>query len=185
MSKIDHSLFDAQQNGLQQAFGLCPECESPLHIRHGKSGPFIGCSQYPKCDFAKPLHEHEQSLIKVIEGSQCPECGEELAIKKGRYGLFIGCTHFPDCHHIESTKEHQETLFHCPQCQQGQLVKRSNRFGKSFYACNGYPKCKFVVNQLPVNGCCQQCGFKLLLAKGTGEQRKLQCANKKCALIQD
>ena len=184
MSKINQSLFETQRQGLQQAFGACPDCEAPLQLRHGKSGAFVGCSQYPQCEFSKPLHEHEESQIKVIDGSTCPECTAPLAIKKGRYGLFIGCTNFPECHHIESTKEQSETTFACPACQQGQLVKRSNRFGKSFYACDAYPKCKFVVNQTPLSGECQKCHFKLLMAKGSGESKKLMCADKKCAHAQ-
>ncbi|WP_416306808.1 topoisomerase DNA-binding C4 zinc finger domain-containing protein [Neptunicella sp. SCSIO 80796] len=184
MSKIDHSLFDANLQGHQQAFGSCPSCEAPLQIRRSKNGAFIGCSRYPQCDFTKPLHEHEDSQIKIIEGSQCPECGGALAIKKGRYGLFIGCSHFPECHHIESTKSQDETRFDCPQCKRHQLVKRSNRFGKSFYACDGYPRCKFVLNSLPVAGQCEKCGFGLLTKKGQGDSAKRQCADKKCQHIQ-
>lgn len=183
MSKINPSLFNARQQGLEQAFGHCPACDAQLQIRHSKNGAFIGCSRYPECDFSKALHEHEDSQIKVIEGSECPECKAQLAIKKGRYGLFIGCTNFPECHHIESTKSQDETRFDCPQCQNHHLVKRSNRFGKSFYACDGYPKCKFVLNSTPVAGKCEKCGFKLLTSKGQ-QTSIIQCADKKCQHIQ-
>ena len=27
----------------------CPKCESPLYLRRGKRGPWLGCSKYPKC----------------------------------------------------------------------------------------------------------------------------------------
>src|SRR5262249_37432058 len=27
----------------------CPECGSPMKVRQGKRGPFLGCSKYPKC----------------------------------------------------------------------------------------------------------------------------------------
>lgn len=27
----------------------CPQCGSPMVLRHGKYGNFYGCSQYPKC----------------------------------------------------------------------------------------------------------------------------------------
>ena len=27
----------------------CPKCESPLNLRRGKRGPWLGCSKFPKC----------------------------------------------------------------------------------------------------------------------------------------
>ena len=41
------------ENAVQQ--GICPHCGSPLKIRNGKYGPFIGCSNYPKCKYTHPL----------------------------------------------------------------------------------------------------------------------------------
>ncbi len=35
----------------------CDECGEPMLIRTGRSGPFLGCSKYPKCRFSKPLPE--------------------------------------------------------------------------------------------------------------------------------
>ncbi|MBI1827369.1 MAG: type I DNA topoisomerase [Planctomycetes bacterium] len=35
----------------------CDECGESMLIRTGRSGPFLGCSKYPKCKFAKPLPE--------------------------------------------------------------------------------------------------------------------------------
>ena len=46
----------------------CPECESDLIIRKGKYGKFIGCSNYPKCNFMEPLFKPEDTKI------QCPGC---------------------------------------------------------------------------------------------------------------
>lgn len=37
------------------ANGICPRCHSKLVIRHEKNGDFVGCSNYPKCRFTKPL----------------------------------------------------------------------------------------------------------------------------------
>ncbi len=33
----------------------CDECGEPMLIRTGRSGPFLGCSKYPKCKSSKPL----------------------------------------------------------------------------------------------------------------------------------
>jgi len=35
----------------------CEECGATMLIRQGRSGPFLGCSKYPKCKNAKPLPE--------------------------------------------------------------------------------------------------------------------------------
>lgn len=35
----------------------CDECGEPMLIRTGRSGPFLGCSKYPKCKSTKPLPE--------------------------------------------------------------------------------------------------------------------------------
>ncbi|MGD9691127.1 MAG: type I DNA topoisomerase [Phycisphaerales bacterium] len=49
----------------------CPKCESPMNLRPGKFGPWLGCSRFPKCrgrgNF-KGLPEPEQKkLIAVLE----------------------------------------------------------------------------------------------------------------------
>ena len=35
----------------------CDECDATMVIRQGRSGPFLGCSKYPKCRCSKPLPE--------------------------------------------------------------------------------------------------------------------------------
>ena len=34
---------------------ICPKCGGKLRIRNGKYGKFYGCSNYPNCEFTKPL----------------------------------------------------------------------------------------------------------------------------------
>ena len=43
----------------------CPKCDSPLWIREGRYGKFIGCSNYPDCKYIK---------LKEI-GVACPKEG--------------------------------------------------------------------------------------------------------------
>ncbi|WP_428771931.1 DNA topoisomerase family protein [Vibrio sp.] len=178
--KIDHQLFAAHEHALEHE--PCPQCGGELQLRHGKLGPFLGCGNYPACDYIRPLHQNDGHIVKTL-GIACPECQHELVLRQGRYGMFIGCSHYPACHHIESLNAEPETSddsFPCPECRTGQLVERKNRFGKTFYACNGYPKCKFAVNQPPVNGQCQACGFPLLVRKKNANGETLQCADRKC-----
>jgi DNA topoisomerase-1 len=56
----------------------CPKCGAPLVYRIGRYGKFIGCSNYPKCNYIKPYEE--------IVG-KCPDCGGDvikLRSKKGK-----------------------------------------------------------------------------------------------------
>lgn len=180
MSKIDHSLFNADEHALEAAFGVCPKCQSNLTIRRGKTGAFIGCSQYPQCDYSKPLHDTETTEVKVIQGSHCPECDAQLAIKKGRYGLFIGCSNFPHCHHIESIKQQSDTKLSCPSCGKGHLVKRTSKSGKNFFACDHYPHCRYVLNHQPVRQVCPHCQWPIMQEKKTAAGMVLQCPQRQC-----
>ncbi len=50
----------------------CPKCQSPMNLRPGKFGPWLGCSRFPKCrgrgNF-KALPEPEQKkLMTALEG---------------------------------------------------------------------------------------------------------------------
>jgi putative DNA topoisomerase len=178
MSKIDHSLFSASAS--EQAFGPCPKCNAKLNVRRGKTVAFIGCSHYPECDFSKPLHEYENAEIKTIEGSSCPLCQSQLVIKKGRFGLFIGCSDFPDCDYIESNSNSEDTHLNCPSCKKGHITKRANKFGKSFYACDNYPKCKYLLNLPPVDYPCPKCHWPIMQEKKGSAETELLCPQKQC-----
>lgn len=182
MKQIDKQLFTLHHHALEQA---CPECGQPLQMRHGKHGAFLGCSAYPSCDYIKPLHQASGQVVKAL-GVACPECGSELVLRQGRYGMFIGCSHYPECHHIESPDHHDEPekSIACPECRKGHLVERKSRYGKVFYACDGYPKCKFAVNHPPAEGVCEHCGYPLLIEKPQADAPVLFCACRKCGARQ-
>jgi DNA topoisomerase-1 len=69
----------------------CPKCGKPMVKRSGRFGPFLGCSDYPKCRGIKNLGE--QSF------GTCPKCGEgEVVSKRTKRGkTFYGCNRYPDC----------------------------------------------------------------------------------------
>lgn len=183
MSKIDDELFSAHQHGLINKGYVCPECGGELKIRNSKAGSFVGCSNHPNCNYIKS--SEDQGILRELDDKPCPECRAKLAIKKGRYGLFVGCSNFPECHYHESLEQPQETLVVCPKCKKGNLLQRKSRFGKAFYACDGYPKCKFAVNFKPITGNCQKCHYPLLLEKSNKEKSEYICADKKCNHIQN
>lgn len=184
MTKSDDSLFTHHEHALEQAYGVCPECGGELSIRRGKTGAFIGCNAYPACQYTRPLVEQAKVEDRILPGSECPLCGHELAVKHGRYGMFIGCTNYPQCQHIEHQEQTVAGDVMCPSCNKGQLQEKNSRYGKSFYACDSYPKCKFAVNHPPVAEKCNSCGYPLLLKRQMAAGEKLQCANKKCGKFQ-
>lgn len=172
----------------QVAYGDCPKCDAPLQMKHVGKSSFLGCTDYPKCDYSQSLNKQDVTTIKHIDDSHCPECDSQLAVKKGRYGMFIGCTNFPDCHFISTNQNKQNKSEYepvvCPSCNVGKLDMRQNRFGKFFYACNNYPKCKYVLNQQPVNKGCPKCKASIMLVKTRGEAVYI-CAHENCGHVID
>ncbi|PVX32107.1 putative DNA topoisomerase [Pasteurella langaaensis DSM 22999] len=167
---------------------VCPECGSPLQIRHGKKGLFLGCSAFPKCEYLKPLQaQYESKVLKELD-ALCPECGKHLQLKQGSFGMFIGCSGYPDCHFIFREETEQETesaeKIPCPDCGKGDLVARRGRQGKTFYGCNRFPHCKFTLPVKPQQQPCPACGNAwAVLKKETETHRTFLCLNKKCKQI--
>lgn len=184
MSESDKTLFTHHEHALEKEYQVCPECGAELTIKHGKSGPFLGCVNYPTCQYTRAVVEHEKVEDKVLAGSECPLCSHELAVKQGRYGMFIGCSNYPNCHHIEQDEQDTLEKINCPSCKSGVLQEKTSRYGKKFYSCDAYPKCKFVVNHEPVLGECEVCNYPLLLKRKMAAGIKYQCADKKCSHMQ-
>ena len=184
MSHSDEPLFSLHEHALEKDKGVCPQCGNNLVIKHGKAGAFFSCSTYPKCDYTRSVVEHERVADKLLVGSKCPLCEHPLAVKQGRYGMFIGCSNFPNCHHIEESNQQEEVGVACPSCKSkhkvGELTERTNRFGKTFYSCDQYPKCKYVLNHLPVEQTCPLCNWSVLIKRTMANGDVLSCPQKKC-----
>lgn len=156
----------------------CPQCGAPLVLRHSERGDFLGCSEYPACNFIVPIvTSHGVTVILDLEAI-CPQCGERLQVKRGRYGIFIGCSNYPQCNFVANHQE--EVSVSCPICRKGQLQKRSSRQGRVFYACNRYPSCDFSLPGKPVACSCESCGFPVKYEKKTKKGLTLVCGNPLC-----
>jgi DNA topoisomerase-1 len=157
----------------------CPQCSKQLLIKFGKYGRFIGCSGYPDCNYMRKLgtsSEEERVEPEVVEGRVCPKDGGVLVIRVGKYGKFISCKNYPKCKHIESLDKPEQSAdgVACPECKDGQIIAKKNRYGSWFYACNNYPDCKTLFNHKPLAEKCPQCGYAILMHKVTkryGEQK--------------
>ncbi len=79
----------------------CPLCGSPLVIKSGRFGDFIGCSGFSdpekKCRYTRPI-------LKTT-GVTCPKCSEgEVVRRKGKKGKpFYGCSRYPECDYVSFT----------------------------------------------------------------------------------
>ncbi len=89
-------------------------------------------------------------------GEACPQCGHDLVLRNGRFGKFIACSNYPECRYTRPLVN--KTGVACPKCKQGELVERRSKKGRTFYGCNRYPECDFVVWQRPIATPCPDCG---------------------------
>ncbi len=149
----------------------CEKCSSPMVQRMGKRGPFLGCSAYPKCKNIVEIDAEGKPVKPIDTGVTCEKCGGPMVIKRGFRGPFLGCAAYPTC---RSTKPLPEELkekvkaeaaanpmakkksvaidapadIRCPQCD-GPMKLRPGRWGKYFFGCNNYPKCKGTLQASP------------------------------------
>jgi DNA topoisomerase I len=130
-------------------------------------GPFA--EQVAKAELNMP----EMNMGPEPIGRICPECGHELVIRWGRYGKFISCSGFPDCRHTEAWLE--KIGVNCPK-DQGDIVERKTRKGRTFYGCANYPNCDFTSWKLPLSHACPDCGGMLVVAN-KNQAQCLQCEN--------
>ena len=98
----------------------CPECNSPLIVRQGRYGKFIGCSGYPNCKYIEPIEKPTDT------GVTCPECGKGTMLKrKSRYGkIFYSCSTYPECKYAVWNEPVNGP---CPQCGWPILTLKSTK----------------------------------------------------------
>ena len=167
--RIDHTQDNVQRSDVTQEKidEKCPKCGGQLSIRLGRNGRFIGCTNYPECDYTRNLNDDQDSNEPEEVGRNCPECDSALIFRQGRYGKFIGCSGYPNCKYIEPLEKPADTGVKCPKCNEGTLMKRKSRRGKIFYSCSTYPKCDYATWNEPVAEPCPSCGWPILTIKTT------------------
>jgi DNA topoisomerase-1 len=145
---------------------ICPDCSKPLVVKLGKFGKFYACSGYPECRYIRKLEKEAAAVSEpVFSEEKCDKCGSQMLIKDGRYGKYLACSGYPGCKNIQPLVKPKGTGVTCPECKEGELTEKKSRYGKMFYSCNRYPKCKFALWDPPVEKPCPKCGFPLLVKK--------------------
>ena len=133
-----------------------------LQVKLGRFGKFIGCPNYPGVPL-HPQHGRDRTSRAGAARRDLPRVRtHKLQERVGRFGPFVGCSGYPECKYIK--KEPPKTTgVTCPECKQGELVERQNRFGTLFYSCDRYPECTFAVSNPPIaDHPCPECGSLLL-----------------------
>ncbi|HQA96180.1 MAG TPA: type I DNA topoisomerase, partial [Candidatus Colwellbacteria bacterium] len=104
--------------------------------------------------FAKTLEEKYESVEKQkpVETTDevCEKCGKPMVVKYGRFGKFLACSGYPECRTTkkipgsDSVKTKEGLEIKCPECKEGQVIRRRTKKGRFFYGCSRYPECKFA-----------------------------------------
>ncbi len=75
---------------------LCPACHSGrLGLKLGRHGSFIGCANYPTCQYTRRLAvdggEDAGGTLKegMRELGHHPDTGEDITVRRGPYGLYV------------------------------------------------------------------------------------------------
>ncbi|WHQ46799.1 MAG: type I DNA topoisomerase [Candidatus Midichloria sp.] len=78
----------------------CGKCTNgKLHLKNGRFGSFLACSNYPSCNYTKAIGSNNDNLPDIdnnqsnsylpkILGNN-PNTKEEISIRKGPYGLYV------------------------------------------------------------------------------------------------
>lgn len=102
----------------------------------------------------KDADEKMPKIYPIYSDEKCPQCGAPLVTRNGRFGEFEACSGFPKCRYIKpkETVEPKQTGIKCPNCEEGYIVERVSKKGRSagqtFYACDQYPKCKTTYSNI-------------------------------------
>ncbi len=77
---------------------ICPKCKSPLHLKLGRYGAFIGCTNYPECTYIqkiKSVGDDSEVTAEPTDG-EYPKAlgvdkatGLEITLRKGPYGFYV------------------------------------------------------------------------------------------------
>ena len=112
------------------------------------------------CDFTKENFAAKPDLNapgadEAPEEEFCDNCGRQMVLKNGPWGPFMSCPGYsddPPCKTIRKLTQKVQSKppvvleEPCPKCGKP-LLQRDGAYGE-FVACSGYPKCKYVKQEL-------------------------------------
>jgi len=129
------------------------------------------------CDFtkenfaAKPDLNSPGAQDAEQEEEFCDNCGRTMVLRNGPWGPFMACPGYnddPPCKTIRKLTQKVQSKppvvleEPCPKCGKP-LLQRDGQYGE-FIACSGYPKCKYVKQEL-LEVPCPRCGGEVAVRK--------------------
>jgi DNA topoisomerase-1 len=129
------------------------------------------------CDFtkenfaAKPDLNSPGAQDAEAEDEFCDNCGRTMVLRNGPWGPFMACPGYnedPPCKTIRKLTQKVQSKppvvleEPCPKCGKP-LLQRDGQYGE-FIACSGYPKCKYVKQEL-LDVACPKCGGDIAVRK--------------------
>ena len=129
------------------------------------------------CDFTKENFAGKPDLSSPgaqdaeQEEEFCDNCGRVMVLKNGPWGPFMSCPGYsddPPCKTIRKLTQKQQSKppvqleEPCPKCGKP-LLQREGQYGE-FIACSGYPKCKYVKQDL-LDVACPKCAAEVAVRK--------------------
>ena len=68
----------------------CPQCETgQLSLKTGRFGAFVGCSNYPDCNFTRQITPSADGIQGKKVLGEDPATGLEVTLRGGRYGPYL------------------------------------------------------------------------------------------------
>ena len=91
---LGEHFFPAKEDGTDPR--LCPAChDGRLGLKLGRHGSFIGCANYPTCQYTRRLAvdggDDAGGTLKegMRELGHHPDTGEDITVRRGPYGLYV------------------------------------------------------------------------------------------------
>lgn len=106
----------------------CPNCQSPMKLRHGRFGAFLGCTRYPDCKGIINIPKKGEAVIPQENMPACPaiDCPGHMMMRKSRFGkTFFSCSTFPECDVIVNNLDELETKY--PEHYRTAYVKKQKK----------------------------------------------------------
>ncbi|CUH52855.1 type I DNA topoisomerase [Shimia marina] len=66
---------------------VCPKCGAgQLHLKTSRTGGFVGCGNYPECNYTRPISGEGAEGYEKVLGE---DAGDEIHLKSGRFGPYV------------------------------------------------------------------------------------------------
>jgi DNA topoisomerase-1 len=76
----------------------CPVCGSPMQVRHGRFGVFLGCTRYPECRGTVAIPKKGEPLPETLPPCPAIGCTGTIVQRRNRAGKpYFCCSTFPEC----------------------------------------------------------------------------------------